>query len=93
MYVSGALQSSDGVYIIHWNVPLHIVFLLICVQVWIRCSLIIRWCLYYSLECIVWLWCWVFDNAFESDDFGQVGGFEEGYWGGEWMRNLGQWLL
>jgi len=41
----------------------------------------------------VLLWCWVFGDAYESDDFGQVGGFEEGYWGGEWVRNLGQWLL
>ena len=53
-----------------------------------------RWCLiYYSWKCTVWLWCWVFGNAYESDDFGQVGGLEEGYWGGEWVRNLGQWLL
>ena len=41
----------------------------------------------------MWLWCWVFGNAYDSDDFGQVGGLEEGYWGGEWMRKLGQWLL
>ena len=32
------------------------------------------------------LWCWVFGDAYESDDFGQVGGLEEGYWGGEWVK-------
>ena len=32
-------------------------------------------------------------DAYESDDFGQVGGLEEGYWGAEWVRHLGQCLV
>ena len=70
---------------------LHIVFFLICVQVSIRCSLIIRWCLFSGMYCVVvvlgvwrciWKW-WLWAG----------GWLEEGYWGGEWVRNLGQRLL
>ena len=56
---------------------LHIVFFLICVQVSIRCSLIIRWCLFSGMYCVVvvlgvwrciwkwWLWAggWVWGGV------------------------------
>ena len=58
----------------------------------IRCASIIRWCLIFIGQYCVVVVLGV-SNAYESDDFGRVGGLEEGYGGAEWVRHLGQCLV
>ena len=70
---------------------MHIAALCVFFRSGIRCALIIRWCLFIGQYCVVVVLG--VSNAYESDDFGRVGGLEEGYGGAEWVRHLGQCLV